>query len=71
MQRCRTCKAWELISDGDEEHGQCWEVNSSKSAFILTPADAVIATRDEPTTMLITGPEFGCVLHEPREDATP
>jgi len=67
MPKCRTCKWWERAADAESPQGACWAIAPSKSAFIVESTDAVISTAQEEGVRFLTGPDFGCVQHEPMD----
>lgn len=64
MQTCETCRRWHRSEI--ETVGECRAVTSDyetedRAAF------AVEVLNDEEVGRLRTGPDFGCIAHEPRE----
>ncbi len=63
MQQCKTCKFWEAgrFSGG---WGRCRAIEPE----VKQPPEprAEMVTTD-PNSMLATSPDFGCVLHTPKE----
>jgi hypothetical protein len=67
MNRCATCKHWE----GDAEDGSGCCARISLEGKTDDPGHAyMVAIGDDETHAyadMYTGPDFGCVLHEPKE----
>lgn len=72
--RCKNCKHWgegkpqRYVDYSPKKH--CAAIMSNFSECLATiSVDGDIEYGDYPVDLL-TDPSFGCVLHEPREDAT-
>lgn len=73
MNRCKTCRHWgEQFSDGSLHHFCKSEKFIYVSAAIPDLSDTLeYWDDDEYKATFTTGPEFGCVHHEAREDDQP
>lgn len=71
MPRCKTCKWWDQIRESDT-YGYCdWLQNAETSDWNASPTgnEALIYVEDQHvTTGMMTGPDFGCVQHEPKDE---
>ena len=63
MPRCETCTHWTLGSWVSDGYGQC-DVATYGTHVVK------IQLHGMGDTLLETAPDFGCVLHEPKGDAT-
>ncbi len=76
MQRCKTCKHWGR--NRGSNHDESRRLKSCSAPGVLygymaqsydeTPDNGALVEDDEGWGMN-TGPDFGCVLHEPKEGA--
>ncbi len=73
MERCRTCKWWEMFLDGEDPNiateGGCLLTEVYSGEPLHPDSLAIGGGIDSYELQLITKPEFGCVQHEPQEDA--
>lgn len=67
IDRCITCKHWDVRAARERDRGVCHRVTS----FHLTTLAEVGLNVDlgERDIFLLTSPRFGCTLHERIEDA--
>ena len=67
MQTCETCRHWQAKPEGyriPEYVGLCREVGSDETSGI-----AFTLCDDSNRAELLTGRAFGCVRHQPRDQA--
>lgn len=64
METCKTCKWWEVatsLGGQPQKYGNCENVMSSKPV-----SDRIY---EDEYTHVMTGPDFGCIHHEPKGGA--
>ena len=70
MGNCKTCKHWNSrydsgSFDNSNQFGRCLRIHTSYAFNTAFPLNSIV-TEDVPDGPVhtVTGPEFGCVLHE-------
>lgn len=65
--RCATCGHWDAPGPGDNGYGTCQQINGrdDKAAWV----NALAGFADSCNGELLTRADFGCALHEEREEA--
>lgn len=72
---CKTCKHWgpnrvEHRAIENPETGACRNSDKLVDSTIDMPPDGVCIDCGDGDQVLVTGPEFGCVHHDFKDDAT-
>lgn len=72
MERCKTCKWWDIgrCDQQFEPHARAMlEVAECDAEFTAEPKPAgLLARTNGESCVILTGPEFGCVHHQPKEE---
>lgn len=66
MQTCKTCRWWSRHGEGDCD---VLGTRQAEEPDTLVVIDVVVADDTGLDVRLRTGPEFGCIHHEPRKEA--